>query len=69
MIWDILPALALIFSVFIMWIQRKTIMELESEVWEIEQAYKNETGKVYRYKRRTFELWGNDGGKQEKEQI
>lgn len=68
MTWDIVTSLALIFSIFIVWIQRKTIFDLERDVWEIETAYKNETGKVYHYKRRTFEMWGNDGGKQKEEQ-
>ena len=68
MTWDIITSLALLFSIFIVWIQRKTIFELERDVWEIETAYKNETGKVYHYKHRTFGLWGNNGGKQKEEQ-
>ena len=69
MTWDIITSLALFFSIFIVWIQRKTIFELERDAWEIEQAYKNEVGRPYQYKRRTFQLWGNDGGKQKEEQI
>jgi hypothetical protein len=68
MTWDIITTLGLIFSIFSIWIQRKTILELERDVWEIETAYKNETGKVYHYKHRTFELWGKNGGKQKEEQ-
>lgn len=62
--WDIITSLALIFSIFIVWIQRKTIFDLERDVWEVEQAYKNKVGKPYQYKRRTFQLWGNNEGKQ-----
>ncbi len=68
MTWDIITSLALLFSIFIVWIQRKTIFELERDVWEIETAYKNETGKVYHYKHRTFGWWGNNGGKEKEEQ-
>ena len=56
MTWDIITSLALIFSITITWFQRKTIFELERDVWEIEQAYKQEVGKPYQYKRRTFQL-------------
>ena len=68
MTWDIITSLALIFSIFMMWIQRKTIFELERDMWEIETAYKNEIGKPYQYKHRTFQLWGNGEGKQKEEQ-
>lgn len=68
MAFDIITTLALIFSIFVVWIQRKAIFELERDVWEIETAYKNETGEFYHYKHRTFELWGNNGGKQKEEQ-
>ena len=68
MTWDIITSLALIFSIFMMWIQRKTIFELEHQNWEIEKAYKEDTGKVYHYKQRQFQLWGNDGGNQEGKQ-
>lgn len=68
MTWDIITTFVLLISIFIVWIQRKAISELERELWEIETAYKNETGKVYQYKRRTFELWGNNGGKEKEEQ-
>ena len=57
MIWDVIVSLSFIFSIFIIWIQRKTIFELERDAWEIEQAYKNDTGRPYQYKRRTFEIW------------
>jgi len=67
MTWDIITSLALFFSIFIVWIQRKTIFDLEHDVWEIEQAYKNEVGKPYQYKRRTFQLWGNNEGNKEGE--
>lgn len=69
MTWDVITSLALIFSIFMMWIQRKTIFELERDMWEIETAYKNETGNQYHYKHRNFELWGNNGGKQKEEQV
>lgn len=32
------------------WVQRKTIHELERDIWEIETAYKRDTGKIYRWK-------------------
>lgn len=69
MTWDIITTLALIFSIFLTWIQRKTIFELERDIWEIETAYKNQMGKPYHYKRRNFELRGSNGGEKEKEQI
>ena len=62
MTWDIITSLALIFSITITWFQRKTIFELERDVWEIEQAYKQEVGKQYQYKHRQFQLWGNNEG-------
>ena len=68
MTWDVITTLALLLSISIVWIQRKTIYELEREIWEIETSYKNETGKVYHYKRRTFELWGNNGREEKEEQ-
>ena len=58
MTWDIVTALALIFSIIVTWFQRKTIFELERDIWEIETAYKNETGKPYQYKHRMFQSWG-----------
>lgn len=67
MTWDIVTSLALIFSIFIVWIQRKSIFELERDIWEIEQAYKKEVGKAYQYKHRTFQLWGNNEGNKEGE--
>lgn len=60
MTWDIITTLALTFSIFTVWIQRKTILELERDVWEIETSYKNETGKPYQYKHRMFQSWGNN---------
>lgn len=69
MTWDIVTALALIFSIFLMWIQRKAISELERDIWEVEQTYKELTGKPYQYKHRQFKLWGNDGGKEKEGQI
>lgn len=55
--WDIITTLALISSIILIWFQRKTILELERDVWEIETAYKNETGKPYQYKHRMFNGW------------
>lgn len=52
--WDIITTLALISSTILIWFQRKTIIELERDVWEIEIAYKEKIGKPYRYKHRTF---------------
>lgn len=45
---ELISALALVFSIFIMWVQRKSIIELESEIWELEKAYKTETGKPFK---------------------
>ena len=56
MTWDLITSLALIFSIVIMWVQRKTIMELERDVWELEKTYKELTGKPYRYLHRMFNL-------------
>lgn len=55
--WDIITTLALISSIILIWFQRKTIFELERDVWEIESAYKKETGKTYQYKHRLFNGW------------
>lgn len=66
---DVITTFALIFSIFIVWIQRKSIMELERDVWEIEHAYKAKTGKPYQYKHRLFQSWGKNEGKQKEEQI
>lgn len=55
--WDIITTLALISSIILIWFQRKTIFELERDVWEIESAYKKETGKPYQYKHRLFNGW------------
>jgi len=60
MTWDIVTTLALIFSIIVTWFQRKAIFELERDVWEIETAYKNETGKTYQYKHRMFQSWGDN---------
>lgn len=68
MAFDIMTTLALISSIIIIWFQRKSIMELERDTWEIESAYKNETGKPYQYKHRQFELWGNNGEKEKRKQ-
>lgn len=65
---DLLTIFALIFGAVIIWAQRKTIFELQRDVFEIESAYKEETGRVYRYKHRIFEGWGNDGEKQKEGQ-
>lgn len=68
MTWDIVTTIALIFSIFMSWIQRKTIFDLERDMWEIETAYKNETGKQYNYKHRTFQLWGNNEENQKRKE-
>jgi hypothetical protein len=57
MTFDIITTLALISSIILIWFQRKSIMSLEQEVWQLEQDYKNDTGKVYRRKGRIFESW------------
>lgn len=54
--WDIITTLALISSVILIWVQRKAILELERDVWEIEMAYKKEVGKPYQYKHRLFQI-------------
>lgn len=64
MAWDIMTSLALISSIIIMWFQRKTIFQLENDVWEIEKSYKSVTGKPYQYKHRQFQLRGNNGGEE-----
>lgn len=57
MIFDVITSLALISSIILIWFQRKAIMSLEQEVWQLEQDYKNDTGKVYQRKGRIFESW------------
>jgi len=69
MTFDVITTLALISSIFVMWFQRKSIMELERDVWEIENAYKVKTGKPYQYKHRLFQSWGKNEEKQKEEQI
>lgn len=55
--WDGIIALSFLFSVIVVWFQRKTIFELERDVWEIEKAYKEKTGIQYQYKHRLFQGW------------
>ena len=43
--------LAVLILLILTWIQRKTISQLEHDIWEIEIAYKRDTGKIYRWKR------------------
>ena len=62
MITDVIQIFGLFGCIIIMWFQRKTIFELQKDIWELEKAYKAETNKVYHYKHRQFQLWGNDGG-------
>lgn len=57
---NILTIFFLLFGMVIIWFQRKTIFELQRDVFEIEAAYKKETGNVYRYKHRLFEGWKVD---------
>jgi hypothetical protein len=57
MVFDVITSLALISSIIIIWVQRKTIMNLEQEIWQLEQDYKRDTGKVYQWKGRVFDLW------------
>jgi len=45
--WDIVTLPTIIIFMVILWFQRKTILELEQEVWDLEQTYKQDTGKVY----------------------
>lgn len=45
--WETMILPSVVIFILIMWFQRKTILELENEVWELEQAYKKETGKHY----------------------
>lgn len=63
MTWDIMTSLALIASITAMWVQRKTILQLERDIWEVEKSYKEVTGKPYQYIGRQFHLWGKNGGK------
>jgi hypothetical protein len=44
-------SLTILILLILTWIQRKTINELERDIWEIETAYKRDTGKIYRWKR------------------
>lgn len=67
MAWDLFTSLSLVVSVIIMWFQRRTIFELERDIWEIEKAYKKVTGKPYNYLHRQFQLWGNNEGNKEGE--
>lgn len=57
MVFDVITSLSLISSIIIIWVQRKTIMNLEQEIWQLEQDYKRDTGKVYQWKGRVFDLW------------
>lgn len=57
MIFDVITSLALISSIILIWFQRKSILSLEQEVWQLEQDYKNDTGKVYQRKGRIFHSW------------
>lgn len=50
MVWDLIQIFFSTFSIFIIWVQRKTIFQLQNELWELERAYRNEVGKFYRYK-------------------
>lgn len=50
-------SLTILILLILTWIQRKTINELERDVWEIETAYKRDTGKIYRWKR-----WNKEEG-------
>lgn len=61
---DLFTIFVLAFGMTIIWLQRKTIFELQRDVFELEDAYKKETGKVYRYKHRVFEGWGVDERKE-----
>ena len=43
---------------FVIVLQRKTISELESSIWQIEKDYKKETGKIYRWNNTSSgEIW------------
>lgn len=67
MTWDLFTSISLIFSIVLIWFQRRTIFELERDIWELEKAYKLETNKVYHYKHRQFQIRGNNGGKENQE--
>lgn len=45
--WELIISMSFFLSVVIIWIQRKSIFELERDVWEIEKAYKEKTGVPY----------------------
>lgn len=47
---EIITTLGLVSSIIVMWSQRKSILQLERDIWDLEQSYKKETGKVYRRK-------------------
>lgn len=51
MIITITISLCIFVLLILTWVQRKTIHELEHDIWEIETAYKRDTGKIYRWKR------------------
>jgi hypothetical protein len=42
---------------FVIVLQRKTIFELESSIWQIENDYKKETGKIYRWNKSEIDKW------------
>jgi hypothetical protein len=52
-------SLTILILLILTWIQRKTINELERDIWEIETAYKRDTGKIYRWKRGNKEEGSN----------
>ena len=51
MIATITISLSILVLLILTWVQRKTIHELEHDIWEIETAYKRDTGNLYRWKR------------------
>lgn len=69
MTWDIIVTLSFMFSIFTIWIQRKTIFQLELDIWELEKTYKELTGKPYQYLHRQLQLQGNDKKIQKEGQL
>ena len=55
--WELIISMSFFLSVVIIWIQRKSIFELDRDVWEIEKAYKEKTGVPYQYRHRFFHSW------------
>lgn len=64
---DIIGILGLLGSIILIYFQRKSIFELEKNLWEIEKAYRKDVGRPYLYKNRFFHYWGKNGGENEEQ--